>query len=430
MSSEAIRVHRLRLQAHRQVAPIALGASIEDALRCASLPAGWRGRIVLVRRLRLRADARSSPQQLARQIESQWQAAAVRAVPAAHATAGSDAVWFDDEPAARLALIARLARGGDVSAWYWRRLLPSTGAGEREAAITTVLAAPWRSAAGAGDPLRFAAEVMRAIGNIDLIACVLQRLDDAALQRLLPGIDRVAPGEEGDSATPAAADLLASPPMLAAMPSAARSEIASGRWLPPRLRAALRFAIAALAGVEPRRGLPSNAAGSGAATTTSSSTVAAHRIAPRALTSPEASTLAATGLTSGWAGVFFLLNLWQQAGCEPESPAEAVAWLHSLAQRLRVVAEDGLWPTLAALDPPAVDARPLPWTALRRASLAATRLPLRRALRRPGRIDLTRTHLTVRLPLHRVDLRIRRAGLDLDPGWSPLLGRVVRFEYD
>jgi hypothetical protein len=429
MASETIHVRRLRLAAPQRIASATLGACVEDALRCASLPAGWRGRIVLIRRLRLRADARSSPQQLARQIESQWQAAAVHAVPAARATAGSDAVWFDDESAARLLLIARLARGGDVSAWYWRRLLPSTGAGEREGAITAVLAAPWRSAAGAGDPLRFAASVMRAIGNIDLIACVLQRLDEAALQCLLPGIDRVAPGEAGDSATPVAADLLATHPMLAAIPSAARSEIASERLLPPRLRAAMRFAIAALAGVEPRRGLPSNATGFGAVSR-SSSTEAAHRIAPRPLTSPQAPTLAATGLPSGWAGVFFLLSLWQQAGCEPESPAEAVAWLHSLAQRLRVAAEDGLWPTLAALDPPAADARPLPWTALRRASLAAMRLPLRRALRRSGCIDMTRTHLTVRLPLRAVDLRIRRAGLDLDPGWSLLLGRVVRFEYE
>jgi hypothetical protein len=28
-----------------------------------------------------------------------------------------------------------------------------------------------------------------------------------------------------------------------------------------------------------------------------------------------------------------------------------------------------------------------------------------------------------------VDLRIRWAGLDLDPGWLPWLGRVVSFRY-
>ena len=29
-----------------------------------------------------------------------------------------------------------------------------------------------------------------------------------------------------------------------------------------------------------------------------------------------------------------------------------------------------------------------------------------------------------------LDLDIRRAGLDIDPGWLPWLGRVVRFRYE
>lgn len=425
---EAIHVYRLRLQAQRRIASVALGARIEDALRCASLPPGWRGRIVLVRRLRLRADAWASAQQLSRQIDAQWQAAALRAVPAARAVAAAEAVWFDDEPAARLLLIARLARGDDVSAWYWRRLLPSTGSVERDVTIAAVLAEPWQSASGAGDSLRFAAEACRAIGDFDLVARVLQRLDDTALQRLLPSIDRAPSSEAGESAAPAAADMRASRPISTALPIAARSEFAS-RGLPPQLRSALRFGAAVLAGVAPPRACPSDATGFGA-TRLSLSEAAAQRIDSRAATLPAASALAATGLPTEWAGTVFVLNLWQQTGCEPESPGEAVAWLHELAQRLRVVPEDGLSTTLAAFEPPTADARPLPWTTLRRACLAAMRLPLRRVLRRPGRIDLTRTHLTVRLPLRTVDLRIRRAGLDLDPGWSPLIGRVVRLEYD
>jgi hypothetical protein len=27
------------------------------------------------------------------------------------------------------------------------------------------------------------------------------------------------------------------------------------------------------------------------------------------------------------------------------------------------------------------------------------------------------------------DVRVRRSGLDIDPGWVPWLGRVVRFHY-
>jgi hypothetical protein len=42
---------------------------------------------------------------------------------------------------------------------------------------------------------------------------------------------------------------------------------------------------------------------------------------------------------------------------------------------------------------------------------------------------LTRTDLDVSLSIDSADIRIRRAGLDLDPGWLPWFGRVVRFHY-
>ena len=43
--------------------------------------------------------------------------------------------------------------------------------------------------------------------------------------------------------------------------------------------------------------------------------------------------------------------------------------------------------------------------------------------------DAGRTDLDVSLPLDQADIRVRRAGLDLDPGWLPWFGRVVRFHY-
>jgi len=57
------------------------------------------------------------------------------------------------------------------------------------------------------------------------------------------------------------------------------------------------------------------------------------------------------------------------------------------------------------------------------------RLTLAALVRRPGLVAVTRTHLEVTFPGDQVDLRIRRAGLDLDPGWVPWLGRVVAFHY-
>lgn len=68
-------------------------------------------------------------------------------------------------------------------------------------------------------------------------------------------------------------------------------------------------------------------------------------------------------------------------------------------------------------------------------------LQARRALRRHARIDLpalvcrrawvsaTPTHLDAIYPLDDVDLRLRRAGLDRDPGWLPWFGRIVHFHF-
>ena len=56
-------------------------------------------------------------------------------------------------------------------------------------------------------------------------------------------------------------------------------------------------------------------------------------------------------------------------------------------------------------------------------------LGLRELVWRPGRIAATRTHIDVLLDLEQADIRIRRAGLDIDPGWVPWLGRVVLYHY-
>jgi hypothetical protein len=48
---------------------------------------------------------------------------------------------------------------------------------------------------------------------------------------------------------------------------------------------------------------------------------------------------------------------------------------------------------------------------------------------RPARVTSTRTHIDVYFDLSQVDMRVRRAALDVDPGWLPWLGRVVQFHY-
>lgn len=51
------------------------------------------------------------------------------------------------------------------------------------------------------------------------------------------------------------------------------------------------------------------------------------------------------------------------------------------------------------------------------------------SLMAPGRVRVTSTHVDVVLSLEDVDLTVRAAGLDRDPGWVPLLGRIVLFHF-
>jgi hypothetical protein len=55
--------------------------------------------------------------------------------------------------------------------------------------------------------------------------------------------------------------------------------------------------------------------------------------------------------------------------------------------------------------------------------------PLMTLAQRTGRVAATPTHLDVLFGLDQVDIVIRKAGLDIDPGWVPWLGRVVQFHY-
>ena len=58
------------------------------------------------------------------------------------------------------------------------------------------------------------------------------------------------------------------------------------------------------------------------------------------------------------------------------------------------------------------------------------RISLRRLVRRPGLVRASATHLEVIINARFVDVDLRRAALDLDPGWVQWLGKIVRFEFD
>jgi len=71
------------------------------------------------------------------------------------------------------------------------------------------------------------------------------------------------------------------------------------------------------------------------------------------------------------------------------------------------------------------------WLArVRRALHRQARMGLRALVVRSGQIASTRTHIDIVLPLRELDIRVRRSGLDADPGWVPWLGQVVTFHYE
>lgn len=104
----------------------------------------------------------------------------------------------------------------------------------------------------------------------------------------------------------------------------------------------------------------------------------------------------------------------------------------TLLRRLSIADDDPAWQLCEArlLADAGADLDAVRWLATCRRHL---RLQLGTGLYslicRAAKMRVTVTHVDVRLPIEAVDLRIRRAGLDIDPGWVAWLGRVVRFHY-
>ena len=68
-------------------------------------------------------------------------------------------------------------------------------------------------------------------------------------------------------------------------------------------------------------------------------------------------------------------------------------------------------------------------SALRTYLYQCSQLSLFDVIHRPAHLSLTESHLDITFPLNQIDIRLRRAGLDLNPGWLPWFGRVVQFHY-
>jgi len=111
---------------------------------------------------------------------------------------------------------------------------------------------------------------------------------------------------------------------------------------------------------------------------------------------------------------------------------EALArWL--LRPRGAVERRDPVWRALAALDgrPEDEPARVRLGGYTRRARLLLDRHGISPGVfARPGLVITSRTHVDVVLGIDQIDLAARASGLDQNPGWVPVLGRIVSFHFD
>lgn len=117
-----------------------------------------------------------------------------------------------------------------------------------------------------------------------------------------------------------------------------------------------------------------------------------------------------------------------------ELPQDFVAQLmERLARRVGLPAEDphrALWPTpCAALSCAHAADRERWYWQLRRALRREAGIGLWSLVHRQAWLSVTDTHADLLLPLDTVDLRIRRAALDANPGWVPWFGRVLSLQF-
>ena len=405
---------------------------IEDALRCASLP-GAGASLLLVRRLALgRVDPAAPSQTVALVIEQRVRALALRWRHGADdAAARADAVWFADRSQALASLALRVADGRSTGAWYWARLLPPDLAPALQ-------------------------------GGAALLPAVLLALSrEPAARVTLPGLivmllQRWPPRQLADTVGPVVgAALLHNAGIVATQLNWIEALLALDPAAPvavPVERAAVEPGLAASpAGVEalPRLRRPTDGrqrAGASAHPDTD-------RPRPDALASPldggrDAATTAPPGLPFEPAsatvagGCLFLLPLldrlgfaaWNETADPEQRRAIALRLLRTALQRLQVPADDPMQRLLAPQpgEPPdgSADTLAAHW-------LGTCRRTLRRQLGiglaslvlRPAQLAATRSHIDVFFALNATDLRVRRHGLDLDPGWLPWFGRVVAFHF-
>ena len=464
-------VQHLHLRAPSAQAAAHAVHRLEDALRCASLPDAGE-RVLLVRRLHLgRLPEGLSSQSLSLLIEQRVAAVGGEWEPGVEERASrSDTVFFASRLQAAQAALRWRAQGAVLSAWYWPLALPGVAVQAPPGAFVAQLldvVSQWREAAAALPALvaSVQAPATQRWWREHLPLAWRKRLPPATPPGPQPvGATRtsVAPSDTtevradarpGRGVVPKAAVRAAEearrtdgsaahhehPPHHGERTTAARraarakgpptaSEKPTGPPLPPEGKEPSSGAVDAVPRTAPVASAP-EAAG----------VVELERLVqtPGAV----AAGLAFEAHATGAGGVLFLWPVLERLGFAAWDADHPDTWLGprvlSLAlQRLCVPDTDPVWAMLASLPAPskAADVFNQPaaqWLqACRRHARRELRIGLASLVLRPAWVRWSATHIDVHFSQRGADIRVRRAALDINPGWVDGLQRVVSFHYD
>jgi hypothetical protein len=471
-----VRRGRLRLGAHAPRNRLVF--TIEESLRLCTLPGEDEGRIYYFRRLHVTGLPEDGDRRAwLSAFQEAMQEQASQAIHGLHPeAAAADAVYFNNEQEACESLLMLLTARRAPAAWYWPHVSGVAQSASVPAQLTSLierlLATPagWTAAAAAVLSVRRPADVL-------------------SLIRLLPNdaighwLREMGAGEFADSPPARFSELITANnpgstyPIRVSEPIAAMLVRATGVFGPeaPKVlwlaalavialqpsaadsRSSVRIARASLhqllaegsrASSKPVRpwtpaSTPASETNSiGALLSETSPTVDAQSIErstdlEHSGAAPHARDAVYFGEPTVGAGLYFLLNALHHLQIEDQE--FSLLFLARLFVRIAVHAgiEAGdpvlLWPSAIEDQsaPEEIDERLLRvWLLkVRRWCWRHGRITVREIVRREGYITLTRTDLDVSLSIDSADVRIRKIGLDLNPGWLPWFGRVVRFHY-
>jgi hypothetical protein len=437
MNPRLRRVDKLRLRSTDEALNRRGVILIEDALNTASLPDGDGARVLVIRKLSLgRIRATDATASIAARIEARYREVATFAVYACSPGAlTAPAVYFNDDVEPYIRLAIQIACDLPVSAWFWPLAIPEWDPTmSRDESMRVLLTGALASSGGPTAALAFVRALVRHQALV-VLTSALRHQDGTPLLRafgwttvgrslLLPSMvwerPRDAPSEPLESmALPWFTSWGQNDPrslwLACALYSIERPALIAHASLPAKA-AAWIVSSHASASIPPKTVQAKNANAS------SPGPSHRHRFTQRA-------------------GLFYLVPVMHRLGMPEwlEANPEPAPWdvphriLCAIAERLDTRPDD---PVLDALGdqsehPPAdFEHAIIQWVSrIRRFCRRTVGMGLHSTICRRGRLTLTETHIDVLFDLDRLDIRIRRMGLDLDPGWVPWFGRVINFHY-